>query len=124
MSERSHPFIVRAGPRALRHLLDRGLAPGDIGCIPAAAGGPKGLALLPLDRLLVQHDWLPDTSPVELVGASVGAWRMAALAQVHPLAALDRVQHAYVHGQNYSKHPTPTEVSTRLPANRRGCARR
>jgi hypothetical protein len=111
MSERSRPFVVRAGPRALRHLFDRGLAPGDIGCIPAAAGGPKGLALLPFDRLLLQHGWLPEESTVELIGASVGAWRMAALAQHEPLAALDRVQHAYVHEQGYSKRPTPTEVS-------------
>ena len=111
MSERSRPFVLRAGPRALRHLLDRGLAPGDIDCVPAAAGGPKGLALLPFDRLLLQHGWLPEEHPVELIGASVGAWRMAALAQVNPLDALDRVQHAYVHGQRYGARPTPPEVS-------------
>ena len=123
MSERSRPFAVRAGPRALRHLLDRGLAPGDIGCVPAAAGGPKGLALLPLDRLLLQHGWLPEDCDVELIGASVGAWRMAALAQNDPLDALDRVQRAYVHGQCYSARPTPPEVSTvcrRIAAAARG----
>ena len=112
MPERSRPFVVRAGPGARRHLLDRGLSPGDIGCIPAAAGGPKGLALLPLDRLLLQHGWLPESAPVEFIGASVGAWRMAALAQEDPLVALDRVQTAYVHEQCYSKRPTPAEVST------------
>ena len=58
MSERSRPFTLRAGPRALRHVLDRGLAPGDIACIPAAAGGPKGLALLPFDRLLLLNGFL------------------------------------------------------------------
>ena len=73
MSDRSRPFLLRAGPRALHHILDRGLAPGDIACIPAAAGGPKGLALVPCDRLLLQHGWLPEVSPVELIGASVGA---------------------------------------------------
>ena len=36
---------------------------------------------------------------VELVGASIGAWRMAALAQLDGVAALARLQHAYVHGQ-------------------------
>ena len=112
MSDRYRPFLLRAGPRALRHILDRGLAPGDIACVPAAAGGPKGLALLPFDHLLLQHGWLPEESPVELIGASVGAWRMAALAQVDPLAALERVQHAYVHQQSYSARPTPPEVST------------
>ena len=123
MSDRSRPFTLRAGPRALHHVLDRGLAPGDIACIPAAAGGPKGLALLPFDRLLLQQGWLPEQRPVEFIGASVGAWRMAALAQNNPLAALDRVQHAYVHEQNYSARPTPAEVSAvcrRIAAAARG----
>jgi hypothetical protein len=111
MSERSRPFLLRAGPRALRHVRERGLTPGDISCIPAAAGGPKGLALLPCDRLLLQQGWLPENAPLELIGASVGAWRMAALAQTNPLAALDRVQHAYVHEQCYDARPTTTEVS-------------
>lgn len=111
MSDRSRPFLLRAGPRALRHVRERGLAPGDISCIPAAAGGPKGLALLPCDRLLLQHGWLPENADIELIGASVGAWRMAALAQVDPLAALDRVQHAYVHEQCYEARPTRGQVS-------------
>jgi hypothetical protein len=112
MSERHRPFLLRGGPRALRHVQECGLRPGDIKCIPAAAGGPKGLALLPCDRLLLQHGWLPEHAPVELVGASVGAWRMAPLAQAEPLAALDRVQHAYVHEQCYDAKPTTNQVST------------
>lgn len=111
MSVSTPPFLLRAGPRALRHVLERGLAPGDLACVPAAAGGPKGLALLPLDRLLLQHGWLPDSAQVELIGASIGAWRMAALAQVDALAALGRVQHAYVHEQCYTSRPTTVEVS-------------
>jgi hypothetical protein len=111
MLAHSHPFTLRAGPAATRRIGRDGLAPGDIGCIPAAAGGPKGLALLPLDRLLLQHGWLAVGQPLALVGASIGAWRVAALAQQEPLAALDRVQHAYVHGQNYSTRPGPVEVS-------------
>jgi hypothetical protein len=102
---------MRAGPGALRHVRERGMSRGDIGCVPAAAGGPKGLALLPLDRLLYRQGWLPDTHPVELVGASIGAWRMAALAQQDPLAALDRVQHGYVHDQCYTPKPPRAEIS-------------
>ena len=79
---------VRAGERARRHIERQGLAPADIACIPAAAGGPKGLALMPLDRLLLS-EWLPSAARVEFVGASIGAWRMAALAQPDPLAALE-----------------------------------
>jgi hypothetical protein len=101
---------VRAGERARQHIARQGLAPADIACIPAAAGGPKGLVLMPLDRLLL-GEWLPSAPHVEFVGASIGAWRMAALAQVDPLAALDRLQHAYVHEQNYRESPTPKQVA-------------
>ena len=105
-------MILRAGPGALEHLRRDGLAPGDVAAVPAAAGGPKGLALLPLDRLL-SGEWLrPSGTAIELLGASVGAWRMAALAQPDPLAALDRLQYAYVHAQNYSGRPSPEEVAT------------
>jgi hypothetical protein len=112
MPSHDRPFELRAGPGALRHLHERGLRPGDVSCVPAAAGGPKGLALLPLDRLLWREGWLPADARVELIGASIGAWRMAALAQPDPLAAIDRLQHAYVHGQCYSPKPTPAEIGT------------
>jgi len=102
---------VRAGDLARRHLQDRGLTPTDIAAIPAAAGGPKGLALLPLDRLLAR-EWVGRMHGLELIGASIGAWRMAAMAQPDPLRALDRLQHAYVHEQNYPPRPTPAEVAT------------
>jgi hypothetical protein len=101
---------IRAGARAMAHLRDRGLAPADIACIPAAAGGPKGLALLPFDRLLA-GEWLPAMNGAELIGASIGAWRMAALAQPDAMSALDRLQHAYVRDQNYDQRPTPAQVS-------------
>ncbi len=101
---------VRAGERARQHLADRGLSPSEIGCIPAAAGGPKGLALLPLDRLLAL-EWLAQATTLELIGASIGAWRMAAVAQADPLAALDRLQHAYVRQQNYPERPTTSRVA-------------
>ena len=101
----------RAGPGALEHVREHGLAPADIACIPAAAGGPKGLALVPFDKLF-HREWLgPHAPPVELLGASVGAWRMAALAQPDPIAALDRLQHAYVHDQNYAARPAPQDVA-------------
>jgi hypothetical protein len=45
------------------------------------------------------------------MGASIGAWRMAALAQPDALAALDRLQHAYVRGQDYPSKPSSDEVA-------------
>jgi predicted acylesterase/phospholipase RssA len=104
----------RAGPGAIEHVRQHGLAPADIACIPAAAGGPKGLALIPFDRLFYR-EWLSRPGvEVELIGASVGAWRMAALAMPDPLAALDRLQNAYVRDQNYSATPSPRDVAVAI----------
>ena len=100
---------IRAGSRALAHLRERGVAPADVRCIPAAAGGPKGLALLPLDRRL--HDAGYAARDVRLVGASIGAWRMTALASPDAPAAIDRLRRAYVRDQNYRERPSPREVS-------------
>jgi hypothetical protein len=104
-------FAVHAGARAAAHVSANGLSPGDIGCVPAAAGGPKGLALIPLDRRLFDpaSGWLRHAA-LELVGASIGAWRMAAAAMPEPLAALDRLADAYV-GQTYPHRPSPREVT-------------
>ena len=93
---------VHAGPRAREHLRERGLSPADVRVIPAAAGGPKGLALLPLDRFIFGQ-WLKGLQhTVHLLGASIGAWRMAAACLPDPDAALadlgeDYIQQTYPH---------------------------
>jgi hypothetical protein len=71
----------RAGPRAIAHIREHGLRPEDVSIIPGAAGGPKGLGLAKLDEWLFA-DWLPQgferrRNPVQLIGASIGAWRFA-----------------------------------------------
>lgn len=112
-------IVVRAGPRALARLREGPLAPADIAAMPGAAGGPKGLTLIPLDRLLARQ-WLPRCPRIELVGASIGAWRMAALAQADAPAAVERLADAYVNGQSYRHRPSATEVSAVI----RGVAQR
>ena len=109
---------IFAGPRALAHLKTSGLQPADVRAIPAAAGGPKGFALLPLDRFLF-GEWLPrSTQPVDLIGASIGAWRMAAAMLNDPVAALAALEHAYIH-QHFDvppgrKTPTKAHISERF----------
>lgn len=67
---------IHAGPLARQHIETHGLQAGDVGTIPAAAGGPKGLILGALDEFVFGH-WLAQTTQVvHLVGASIGAWRM------------------------------------------------
>jgi hypothetical protein len=64
-------FTLHAGPRAARWVAERGLAPEHIACIPAAAGGPKGLALIPLDQRLF-GGWLGDAQPERIGGRAFG----------------------------------------------------
>jgi hypothetical protein len=95
---------IFAGPRALRHLRERALRAQDVCVIPAAAGGPKGLILNPLDRYVFAH-WLPTSAqPVHLLGASIGAWRMATACLSDVDAAFSRMAHDYIH-QRYEHLP-------------------
>jgi hypothetical protein len=109
---------IFAGPRALEHLRTSGLDPADVRVIPAAAGGPKGLTLLPLDRFIFGK-WLPQSmQPVALVGASIGAWRMAAACLDDPVAAINALENAYIRQQfdipPGRKHPTRAHISERF----------
>lgn len=111
---RPRALQVFAGPRALGHLRERGLQPADVRVIPAAAGGPKGLVLNPLDRFLFGH-WLA-SSPhtLHLLGASIGAWRMACATLPDADAALGLLAHHYIHQQFKVPDggwPDATEVS-------------
>jgi hypothetical protein len=105
---------VLAGPRARQHLRERGLQAADVTVIPAAAGGPKGLVLNPLDRFIFGR-WLPrSTQTVHLLGASIGAWRMASACRADAESALGRLAEDYVM-QDYEhapgKPPTARVVS-------------
>ena len=101
---------IHAGPKALAHICQHGLKPEHIGVIPAAAGGPKGLILGPLDRFIFGQ-WLPQSSqPVHLVGASIGAWRMATACLDDPVAAFERLEHDYIH-QHYELKPGQKRVT-------------
>lgn len=112
---------IHAGPAARQHIEKYGLQAGDINTIPAAAGGPKGLILGPLDRFIFGQ-WLPQsTQSVHLVGASIGAWRMATACLIDPAAAFERLEHDYIH-QHYHLHagnqqPSAAQVSALFSQN-------
>jgi hypothetical protein len=64
-------------------------------------------------------DWLPQSNqPVDLVGASIGAWRMATACLQNPRKAFERLEHDYIH-QSYElppgkKRPSARHVSERF----------
>ena len=105
---------VFAGPIARQCLAQQPLQAQQVVMVPAAAGGPKGLVLTPLDRYLFGH-WLPRGGhEVHLLGASIGAWRMAAACRHDPVAAIDQLAADYV-AQHYDhvpgRPPTAEHVS-------------
>lgn len=101
---------IYAGARARDHIARHGLLPSHITTIPAAAGGPKGLILGPLDRFLFGQ-WLPgSTQSIDLVGASIGAWRMSTACLADPVAGFSRLEHDYIH-QHYELAPGQKKVT-------------
>jgi hypothetical protein len=88
---------IHAGPLAREHIARHGLHPRDVRIIPGAAGGPKGLILGPIDRFLF-GEWLPQaTQSIDLVGASIGAWRLANACLNDPKSAFEQFEHGYIH---------------------------
>jgi hypothetical protein len=108
-------LCIYAGPKALAHIREHGLQPEHVGVMPGAAGGPKGLILGPLDRFLF-GEWLPQSNqPIDLVGASIGAWRMTTACLQTPVDGFKRLEHDYIH-QHYEvpagqKRPTAKQIS-------------
>ena len=112
---------IYAGPKARALLQREGMQAHQVRTIAAAAGGPKGLILGPLDRFVFGH-WLAQSSqPIDLVGASIGAWRMATACLAQPVQAFERLERDYIH-QHYElppgqKRPTALQVSSEFGAN-------
>jgi hypothetical protein len=106
---------IYAGSQALEHLKTHGLDAAHVRTIPAAAGGPKGLILGPLDRFIFGQ-WLSKSDQsIDLVGASIGAWRMATACLDDSVKAFERLETDYIH-QDYAlepgkKFPTPERIS-------------
>ena len=104
------PIQIFAGNHALSHIKQNGLKPTDIRVIMGASGGPKWFVLSHLDRYLVQH-WLPEaTGQIDLIGSSIGAWRMSAYAGADPLAGIEHLEEHYLN-QRYEGKPSIREVS-------------
>jgi hypothetical protein len=103
-------FTLRAGPAARAIIARDGFTPDVVGCIGAAAGGPKWLILSALDRVLF-GEWLRGrTTPLPAVGSSIGAYRLVCGAQADPYAAVERFEQAYL-AQSYGPKPAGREVT-------------
>jgi hypothetical protein len=103
-------LVIRAGARALEALRGGGLDPAAVEIVPGAAGGPKGLGIAALDRVIF-GEWLASAPRVRhLVGASIGAWRFAAACRADAREALAAFADEYTR-QCYPPRPTRRFVS-------------
>ncbi len=114
---------IHAGPAAWQQLAKHGLQASDVTTVPGAAGGPKGLILGRMDRFIFGH-WLAQSNqPVDLVGASIGAWRLASACLNDPVKAFERLEHDYVRQhfdlQSGEKRPPAARVSAMFSDNLR-----
>jgi len=101
---------VFAGERAMKRIQDNGLKPGDIKIILAASGGPKWFVLSKLDQYLNQNFLSKAPQSIELIGSSIGAWRMACYAMKDPASAIERLEQTYI-ASRHGKDVTAIEVS-------------
>jgi hypothetical protein len=103
-------LTIKAGPRALARIRERGIQPADVGILPGAAGGPKALGIQGLDLALF-GDWLP-RMPRErsLIGASIGSWRFASACLPDAVAGIRRLGELYT-GQRFARGASMAEVS-------------
>jgi hypothetical protein len=108
-------LVFLAGSRALETIRSQGLAPDHVKVVAGAAGGPKWLILAHFDRMLFGSWFRQRRKPLYLLGSSIGSWRFAADSCEDPVAAIDRMENAYIH-QTYDHEPTPREISEKSRA--------
>ncbi|MDM0047136.1 phospholipase [Variovorax dokdonensis] len=114
---------IHAGPLARAHIEQHGLRPADVRVIPGAAGGPKGLILGPIDRFLF-GEWLPQSDqPVDLVGASIGAWRLANACLNDSVRAFQDFEDGYI-AQHFEVPPGQKRLTARQVSDQFGAGLR
>jgi len=84
-----------AGKTARNRIAEHGLTPELVRMVLGASGGPKWLVLMGLDKFIF-GDWLARApQSIDLVGSSIGAWRMASAAHPEPAKILARFHELY-----------------------------
>ncbi|MBT8443296.1 MAG: patatin-like phospholipase family protein [Gammaproteobacteria bacterium] len=112
MAAVSNSLTFKAGAGALQSIRKHGFDIASIGTIAGASGGAKWLVLSQLDRAILSN-LVPDMKgPVHLIGSSIGSWRFSCYAQNDPVAAIDRLEHAYLN-QAYSESPDIHEITAK-----------
>lgn len=104
-------FRCLVGNSAREHLAATHSSPDSFGLMLAASGGPRWLGLVGIDRVLGRFlSQRTSTSRLPLLGASSGAWRMAALCADSQGETYEDLIHEYIE-QKFESKATPQQVS-------------
>ncbi len=101
---------IKAGRKALEIIRNEGLKAERVRIVAGAAGGPKWLVLSGLDKILFGHFFKHRKKPLFLIGASIGAWRFAALSTKDPVGAIENFRQGYIN-QEYKTKPSIKDVT-------------
>ena len=103
---------IYAGNSALKTIQEKGFTPEIFSSFLGASGGPKWFTLYALDKYLFGEFFKNQQQPLNLIGSSVGAFRIACFSQKDPIAAIERLAKSY-RETTYSDKAKPDEVSTK-----------
>ena len=110
MASGDRALRVYLGRKAAALIGERGWSPDLFNLLLGASGGAKWLILSQLDRILFGDFLQGGTGSLSTLGSSIGAWRHTCLAMPDPVAAIERMEEAYL-DQRYSAKPDTREVS-------------
>jgi hypothetical protein len=102
---------IYAGHTAARVIKETGLNQGQIKTLLGASGGPKWFVLYGLDKYLMGDFFSNRTTPLNVIGSSVGSFRAACFAQTNPVASTERLAQRYIDTTYGSKYVTPKAVT-------------
>lgn len=89
-------LTIKAGRSAFTKIKQHGLSPASVRTVVGASGGAKWLVLRHIDRVIF-GEWLTEAEQkIDLVGSSIGAWRMTLAAMKDPEAEWQRFEEGYI----------------------------
>lgn len=101
---------IYAGDSALKTIKAQGFSADLFSNFLGASGGPKWFVLFGLDKYFFGEFFKDRQQPLNLVGSSAGAFRMACFAQQDPVAAIERLAKNYSETV-YSNKARPEEIT-------------
>lgn len=101
---------IYAGDTALKTIKENGFTPELFSSFLGASGGPKWFTLFGLDKYMFGEFFKNRQQTLNLIGSSVGAFRIACFSQKDPVAAIERLADNYCN-TTYTNKAKAEEVS-------------